>query len=131
MDKTEPLGITTGRLFTRCTTAAAFRREFFALNYSNPLKGDLMTDMSKVTDLMSNVMQATQAYNTKVMEFATANCSATVAYLTKLATVKSPSEFVEVTTRHVREQTDALTRQARELTEMTQKLLPKSGQASS
>jgi hypothetical protein len=91
----------------------------------------VMTDMSNATDLMSNVMQATQAYNTKVMEFATANCSATVAYLTKLATVKSPSEFIEVTTRHVREQTDALTRQARELTEMTQKLLPKSGQGSS
>jgi hypothetical protein len=70
-------------------------------------------------------MQATQTYNVKVMEFATANCNATVAYLTKLAAAKSPSDFIEVTTRHVREQTDVLTQQARELTEMTQKLLPK------
>jgi hypothetical protein len=40
-----------------------------------------MTDMGVATDLMSNVMQATQVYNTKVMEFATTNCSATVACL--------------------------------------------------
>ncbi len=90
-----------------------------------------MTDMSATTDLTKNVMQTTQEYNSKVMEFATANCNATVAYLTKLASVKAPSEFIELTTRHVREQSEALTRQARELTEMTQKLLPKAGQGSS
>ncbi len=87
-----------------------------------------MTDMSATTDLTKNVMQTTQEYNSKVMEFATANCNATVAYLTKLASVKAPSEFIELTTRHVREQSEALTRQARELTEITQKLLPKAGQ---
>jgi len=90
-----------------------------------------MTDMSDVTDLMKNVMQTTQTYNVKVMEFATTNCNATLAYLSKLGSVKSPSEFIELTTRHVREQTDALTQQARELTEMTQKLLPKAGPESS
>ena len=90
-----------------------------------------MTDMSNVTDLMRNVMQTTQEYNAKVMEFAAANCNATVAYLTKLASVKASSDFIDLTTRHVREQSEALTRQARELTEIAQKLLPKAGQGSS
>jgi len=84
-------------------------------------------DPTRATDLMGNVMQMTQDYNAKVMEFAAANCNATIAYLSKLASTKTPSEFVELTTRHVREQTEALTRQTRELTEMTQKLLPKAG----
>jgi hypothetical protein len=64
---------------------------------------DLMGNVTQTTDLMKNVMQATQTYNVKVMDFATANCNATVAFLTKLASVKSPSEFMEVTTRHVRD----------------------------
>ena len=90
-----------------------------------------MTDMSATTDLIKNVMQTTQEYNAKVMEFAAANSKATLDYVSKLASVKAPSEFIELTTRHVREQSEVLTRQARELTEMTQKLLPKAGQGSS
>ena len=86
---------------------------------------DLKRNVTQATNLMRNVMQTTQDYNTKVLEFASANCNATVAYLSKLASVKAPSEFIDLTTRHVREQTDVLTRQARELTEMTQKLFPK------
>jgi hypothetical protein len=81
-----------------------------------------------VTDLMRNVMQSTQDYNAKVLEFASTNCNATLEYLSKLAGAKTPSEFVELTTRHVREQSDTLTRQARELMEMTQKILPKASQ---
>ena len=92
---------------------------------------DLKRNVTQATDLMRNVMQTTQDYNTKVLEFASANCNATVAYLTKLASVKASSDFIDLTTRHVREQSEALTRQARELTEMTQKLLPKAGQGSS
>jgi phasin family protein len=88
----------------------------------------VMSDMSNATDLMKNVMQTTQDYNAKVMQFAAANCNATLQYLTSIASAKTPSEFMELTTRHVREQAETLTRQARELTEMTQKFLPKAGQ---
>ena len=87
-----------------------------------------MTDMSPATDLIRNVIQTTQDCNAKVMEFAAANCNATLEYLSKLASTKTPSEFIELTTRHVREQTEALTRQARELREMTEKFLSKAGQ---
>jgi hypothetical protein len=92
---------------------------------------DLMGNVTQTTDLMRNVMQTTQDYNAKVMEFASANCNATVAYFSKLASVKAPSDFIELTTRHLREQTDVLRRQARELTEVTQKLMPRAGQPSS
>jgi hypothetical protein len=82
---------------------------------------DMMNNIAQTTDLMKNVMQATQDYNTKVLEFASANGSATLAYLSKLAATRTPSELIELTTRHMREQTEVLTRQARELTGMTQK----------
>ncbi len=79
------------------------------------------------TDLVRNALQATQEYNAKVMEFALANCNATFEYLSKLSGTKAPSDFIELTTRHVREQSDTLTRQAKELSEMAQKFLPKPG----
>jgi len=85
------------------------------------LSTDLMKNVMQTSDLMRNVMQATQDYNAKVLEFASANGNATLAYLSKLAATKTPSELIELTTRHVREQTEVLTRQARELTGMTQK----------
>ena len=90
-----------------------------------------MIEMNGATDLMRNVMQTTKDYNAKVLEFASTNCNATVAYFSKLTNVKTPADFIDLTTRHLREQTDVLTRQARELTEMTQKLMPRAGQLSS
>jgi hypothetical protein len=79
------------------------------------------------SDLIRNALQATQEYNAKVMEFALANCNAAFEYLSKLSSTKAPSEFVEITTRHVREQSDTLTRQAKELSELAQKCLPRIG----
>jgi hypothetical protein len=85
----------------------------------------VMTDTSNPADLIRNVMQTTQNYNAKVFQFATANSKATLDYLSKLATTKNPSEIVELSSRHVREQSETLTRQARELTEIAKKLFPK------
>jgi hypothetical protein len=41
------------------------------------------------TDLMMNAVQAGQQYNAKLMEFAATNTQATLAYLQKLAAVRS------------------------------------------
>lgn len=79
------------------------------------------------TDLVRNALQATQEYNAKIMEFAVANCNATFDYLSKLSGTKAPSDFIELTTRHVREQSEVLTRQAKELSDTAQKFLPKAG----
>jgi hypothetical protein len=81
------------------------------------------------TNLIRNIMQASQGYNAKLFEFATANYNATLACLSKLAGTKSPSESIELTTRYMREQSEVLTQQARELAQMAQKLMPKAGDA--
>ena len=89
------------------------------------LTGFQKRNVTQTTDLMTNVMQATQDYSVKVLEFTSTNCNATAVYLSKLASVKAQSEFIDLSTRYMREQSEVLTRQARELTEMTQKLFPK------
>jgi len=78
-----------------------------------------------VPDAMINAAQAGQEYNAKVMQFAAANSQAAFDYLQKLAAVRSPSELVELTSAHFREQTDNLTAQAKELAELAQRWLSK------
>jgi hypothetical protein len=79
------------------------------------------------TDVIKNAMQLSGDYNAKLMEFAAANTHAAFEYIRKLHGAKSPSEVIELTTNHMREQTDILTQQAKQLTELAQKLLPKMG----
>jgi hypothetical protein len=79
------------------------------------------------TDLIRNAMQVSGDYNAKVMEFAAANTHAAFEYIQRLHGAKSPSEVVELTSNHMREQTEILTAQAKQLAEMAQKLLPKLG----
>jgi hypothetical protein len=79
------------------------------------------------TDVMRNAMQVSGDYNAKLMEFAAANTHAAFEYIRKLHGAKSPSEVIELTSSHIREQTDVLTQQAKQLAELAQKLLPKIG----
>jgi hypothetical protein len=79
------------------------------------------------TDLIRNAMQAGGDYNAKVMEFAAANTHAAFEYIRKLQGAKSPSEVIELTSNHMREQSEILTEQAKQLAQMAQKLLPKMG----
>jgi hypothetical protein len=79
------------------------------------------------TDLIKTAVQASQDYNAKVMEFATANTQAAFEYIRKLHGAKSPSEVIELTSSHMREQSEVLTEQAKQLAEMAQKFLPKIG----
>ena len=73
------------------------------------------------TDLIRNAMQASGDYNTKFMEFAAANTHAAFEYFRKLHGAKSPSEVIELTTSHMREQSEIMTQQAKQLAEMAQK----------
>jgi hypothetical protein len=79
------------------------------------------------TDAIRTAMQASGDYNAKLMEFAAANTHAAFEYIRKLHGTKSPSEAIELTSQHMREQTDVLTQQAKQLAELAQKLLPKIG----
>jgi hypothetical protein len=57
-------------------------------------------------------------YNTKVIEFANANTEA--AFAQKLSGVKSPTEFIELSTDHSRKQFETLTEQTKELAALAQ-----------
>jgi hypothetical protein len=80
-----------------------------------------------VPDAIMKAVQAGQEYHAKVMQFSAANYQAAVAYFQKLATARAPSEVVELTAAHLREQSDNLTAQAKELAQLAQQWLSKSG----
>jgi phasin len=63
-----------------------------------------------------------QDYNSKVIEFSQANSKSYVEFVQKLAGVKSPSEFFEISTEHTRSQLETVAQQAKELTELARKV---------
>ena len=78
------------------------------------------------TDLIKNcystAVKGAQDYNTKVIEFAQANTEAARDFVQKLSGVKSPSDFIELSTDHSRKQFETLTEQTKELAALAQKV---------
>ena len=70
----------------------------------------------------STAVKGAQDYNAKVIEFANANTEAAFAFAQKLSGVKSPSDFIELSTDHSRKQIDTLTQQTKELAALAQKV---------
>ncbi len=70
----------------------------------------------------STAVKGAQDYNAKVMEFANANTEATFAFAQKLSGVKSPSDFIELSTDHSRKQFETMTEQTQELAALAQKV---------
>jgi phasin len=87
--------------------------------------------MTAATAEASNVIQnacstAAQGVidcNAKMIEFARANSNAAFDYASKLLGVKSPSEFLEVSTEHARKRFEVLSEQTKELTALSQKMM--------
>jgi phasin len=87
--------------------------------------------MSAATAEASSVMQnagatAAQGFkdgNAKVIEFARANSNAAFDYANQLLAVKSPSEFIQVSTEQARKQFEVLSEQTKELTALSQKVM--------
>ena len=81
---------------------------------------------AEATDLIKNsystAVKGAQDYNTKVIEFAQANTEATLDFVQKLSGVKSPSDFIELSTDHSRKQFETLTEQTKELAALAQKV---------
>lgn len=81
---------------------------------------------TKVGELIKNcystAIKGAQDYNDKVIEFAHANSNAAFNFVQKLSGVKSPSEFLELSTEHARKQFEMLAEQAKQLTVLTQKV---------
>jgi phasin len=70
----------------------------------------------------STAVKGAQDYNAKVIEFANANTEATFAFAQKLFSVKSPADFIELSTEHSRRQFETLTEQTKELAALAQKV---------
>jgi phasin len=81
---------------------------------------------AEATDLIkssfSTAVKGAQDYNAKVIEFVQTNTKATVDFVQKLSGVKSPSEFIELSTDHSRTQFETLTEQTKELAALAQKV---------
>jgi phasin len=70
----------------------------------------------------STALKGLRDYNNKFLEFAHTNTNAAFDFLQKLNDVKSPFEFMELSTEHARAQTQTLTEQTKELSELAQKI---------
>ena len=81
---------------------------------------------AEATDLIKNscsmAVKGAQDYNTKFMEFAQTNTEAALGFVQKLSGVKSPSDFIELSTDHSRKQFETLTEQTKELAALAQKI---------
>ena len=75
-----------------------------------------------IKNSFSTAVKGAQDYNTKVIEFAQTNTKAALDFVQKLSGVKSPSEFIELSTDQSRKQFETLTEQTKELTALAQKV---------
>ena len=77
---------------------------------------------AQIKDSCSTAIKGAQDYNAKVFEFAQNNTKAAIDFVEKLSGVKSPSDFIELSTDHSRKQFETLTEQTKELAALTQKV---------
>ncbi len=71
----------------------------------------------------STAVEGAQDYNTKFIEFVQTNAEAAFDFAQKLSSVKSPSDFIELSTEHSRKQFETLTEQTKELAALAQKVM--------
>ena len=72
--------------------------------------------------VFTSASKGASAYSAKLMEFVKANTTATLDFAQELLGVKSPSDALELWTTHTRKQFETFTAQAKELTELSQKV---------
>ena len=70
----------------------------------------------------STAVKGAQDYNTKFIEFAQTNTVAAFDFAQKLWAVKSPSDFIELSTEHSRKQFETLNEQTKKLAALAQKV---------
>ena len=80
----------------------------------------------EVTDVLedsyTNAAKGSADYGLKVIDAARTNTNAAFDFATNLATAKTLSEFVEISSAHARKQFDTVTAQTKELTSLAQKV---------
>jgi phasin len=86
--------------------------------------------MTATTGQTANVMQhcysaavkGMQDYNNKLLEFTHSNTKAAFDFAQRMSGVKSPSEFVELSTQHAQHQLTILTEQTKQLAALAQQM---------
>ena len=81
------------------------------------------THNSTIEAVFTSASKGTSAYSAKLMEFMKANTTANLDFAQELLALKSPSEALELWTAHIRKSFETLNAQAKELTELTQKVV--------
>jgi phasin len=69
----------------------------------------------------SAVVAGVQDYNNKLVEFAHMNTNAAFDFVQRLSRVKSPTEFIALSSEHARKQFETLTDQTQQLVTLAQK----------
>ena len=77
---------------------------------------------NQMKTVYSTISKGSQDYSAKVLEFSHANINAAFEHISKLATVKSPTEFFALSSEHMRQQFETLPRQSQELAAIAQKI---------
>ena len=80
------------------------------------------THNGTIEAVFTTASKGASEYSAKLMEFMKANSSTALDFAQQLLGVKSPSEAMELWTSHARKQYEALTAQAKELAELSQKV---------
>ena len=75
-----------------------------------------------IQDTYAATVKGAQDYTGKVLEFAVANTNAAFDYIRQLSSVKSPTDFIELSNNHLRQQLETLSRQAQELGGIAQRM---------
>jgi len=77
---------------------------------------------AQLKDSYSTALKGAKDYNAKFFEFAQNNTEAAIEFVHKLSGVKSPSDFMELSTDHSRKQFETMTEQTKELAALAQKV---------
>ncbi len=72
--------------------------------------------------VFTSASKGASAYSAKLVEFMKSNTTSALDFAQELLGVKSPSEALELWTTHTRKQFETFTAQAKELTELSQKV---------
>ena len=79
-------------------------------------------------DCCAKAVKGTQDYHNRVLGFIQANANSSFELAQLLLNAKSPSEFIELSSDHVRRQWQAITDQTKQLTELAQNITSSSAE---
>ncbi len=90
-------------------------------NYAR-FKDAAETHNGTIEAVFASASKGASEYSAKLMEFMKANTTAALDFAQEMLGIKSPSEAMELWTAHARKQFETLTAQAKELSELGQKV---------